>query len=284
MKQHRILALLLLVCQSLFGQWNPNTFINLEVSTLPVADLQTVITSAGKTWVAFYHANGGNYDMRAQLLDVDGTKLLGPDGILVDNQPSGTATFVYSICKDANDNLVIAYQDQRSGSQQAVVYKISQTGAPLWSSTGVVLGAGLAPYPAVLSNGETVISWNESGSNTLRLQKLSTTGVPQWSTPISVMVGTSTTTRGQIIPTLNGTFTLIFQRRSVGISTTLFAQRYDITRALAKGMLPIMVTIVHREVALIRGSKGSMQMEVCLMVSTALHLVRLAGVMTLINN
>jgi hypothetical protein len=229
MKQHRILALLLLVCQSLFGQWNPNTFINLEVSTLPVADLQTVITSAGKTWVAFYHANGGNYDMRAQLLDVDGTKLLGPDGILVDNQPSGTATFVYSICKDANDNLVIAYQDQRSGSQQAVVYKISQTGAPLWSSTGVVLGAGLAPYPAVLSNGETVISWNESGSNTLRLQKLSTTGVPQWSTPISVMVGTSTTTRGQIIPTLNGTFTLIFQRRSVGISTTLFAQRYDNT-------------------------------------------------------
>ena len=220
-------ALLLLICQQLSGQWNPNTLINVEVSTLPVADLQTVITSTGKTWVAFYHANGGNYDMRAQLLDVDGTKLLGPDGILVDNQPSGTATFVYSICKDANDNLVIAYQDQRSGSQQAVAYKISQTGAHLWSSTGVILGAGLAPYPAVLSNGETVIAWNESGSNTLRLQKLNSTGIPQWSTPPSVMVGTSTTTRGQIIPTLNGTFTLVFQRRSFGISTTLFAQRYD---------------------------------------------------------
>lgn len=226
MKRNRFLAVLLLLCQQLLGQWNPNTSINLEVSTLPVADLQTVITSTGKTWVAFYHANSGNYDMRAQLLDVDGTKLLGPDGMLVDNQPSGTATFVFSICKDASDNLVIAYQDQRSGSQQAVAYKISQSGAHLWSSTGVILGAGLAPYPAALSNGETVISWNESGSNTLKLQKLSAAGTPQWSTPVSVMVGTSTTTRGQIIPTLNGTFTLVFQRRSVGISTTLFAQRY----------------------------------------------------------
>jgi len=227
MKKIYPITFLLLFTQQLLAQWNPNTSVNLEVASLPVSDLQTVITSTGKTWVAFYHANAGNYDMRAQLLDADGTKLLGPDGILVDNQPSGTATFVYSICKDANDNLVIAYQDQRSGTQQAVAYKISQTGTHLWNSTGVVLGPGLAPYPSVLSTGETVIAWNESSSNTLRLQKLSSSGTPVWSTPISVLVGTSTTTRGQIIPTLNGTFTLVFQRRGVGISTTLYAQRYD---------------------------------------------------------
>jgi len=108
MKQLRLLAASLLLCQPLLAQWNPNTSVNLEVSTLPVADLQTVITSTGKTWVAFYHANAGSYDMRAQLLDGDGTKLLGPDGMLVDNQPSGSSTAVYSICKDASDNLVIA--------------------------------------------------------------------------------------------------------------------------------------------------------------------------------
>jgi len=227
MKISRLLPLFLLVCQQLLAQWNPNTSVNLEVSTLPVSDLQTVITSTGKTWVAFYHANGGNYDMRAQLLDVDGTKLLGPDGVLVDNQPSGSATFVYSICLDASDNLIVAYQDQRNGSLQSVAYKMSQNGTHLWSPTGVILGAGLAPYPAVLSTGETVISWNESSSNTLKLQKISTAGAPVWTTPVSVMVGTATTTRGQIIPNLNGAFTLVFQRRSFGISTTLFAQRYD---------------------------------------------------------
>jgi hypothetical protein len=227
MRLFRLFVLFMLVCQQLFAQWNPNTSVNLEVSSLPVSDLQTVITSTGKTWVAYYHANSGNYDMRAQLLDVDGTKLLGPDGVLVDNQSSGTATFVFNICKDANDNLVIAYQDQRSGSLQSVVYKLSQNGTHLWSSSGVVLGAGLAPFPAVLSNGETIVAWNESAGNTLRLQKINTAGTTVWGTPPSVMVGTSTTTRGQIIPTTNGTFTLIFQRRGVGISTTLFAQRYD---------------------------------------------------------
>lgn len=229
MKTLRLLLLSLLACQQIFAQWNPNTFVNLDISTLPVADLQTVITSTGKTWVAYYHANSGNYDMRAQLLDVDGTKLLGPDGVLVDNQPSGTAVFVFNICIDASDNLIIGYQDQRSGTLQSVLYKIAQNGTHLWSSSGIILGAGLAPFPAVLSNGETVAAWNEAASNTLRLQKINAAGSPVWSTPISVMVGTSTTTRGQIIPTLNGTFTMVFQRRSVGISTTLFAQRYDNT-------------------------------------------------------
>jgi hypothetical protein len=222
-----LIAICLLLCQQVSAQWNPNTSINLEVSTLPVADLQTVITSTGKTWVAYYHASSGNYNMRAQLLDVDGTKLLGPDGMLVDNQPSGSATFVFSICKDASDNLVIAYQDQRSGANQTVAYKISQTGSHLWSSSGVILGAGLAPYPAVLSTGETVVAWNESASNTLKMQKISAAGATIWSTPVTVLVGTATTTRGQIIPTTNGSFTLVFQRRSFGIATTLYAQRYD---------------------------------------------------------
>ena len=107
------------------GQWNPNTSVNLEVATLPIMDMQSLTTSTGRTWVAYYHNNNGNYDMRAQLLDVDGTKLLGPDGMLVDNQPSGSATFVFNICKDASDNLIIAYQDQRSGGLNAVVYKVS---------------------------------------------------------------------------------------------------------------------------------------------------------------
>src|SRR4051812_8739032 len=107
------------------SQWNSNTSVNLEVAGLPMADMQSLTTSTGKTWIAFYHQNAGNYDMRAQLLDADGNKLLGPNGMLVDNKPSGSATFVFNICKDAADNLIIAYQDARTGSNSAVVYKIS---------------------------------------------------------------------------------------------------------------------------------------------------------------
>jgi hypothetical protein len=213
---------------TIFGnaQWNSNTSVNLQVSSLPMSDMQSLTTSTGRTWIAFYHENNGNYDMRAQLLDVDGTKLLGADGMLVDNKPSGTATFVFNICKDADDNLIVAYQDQRSGQLAAVAYKVSQTGTHLWSSSGVVIGPGLAPYPAVLSTGETVVAWIESTTNTLQIQKIATNGTLAWSTPVSVLVGTSLTTRGQLVPNLNGAFTMIFQRRGFGISTTLYAQRY----------------------------------------------------------
>ncbi|MEY5033876.1 MAG: hypothetical protein RL447_254, partial [Bacteroidota bacterium] len=126
MRKLTLLTTLILSGFFCLGQWNPNTSVNLEVATVPVMDMQSLTTTSGKTWVAFYHNNNGNYDMRAQLLDTDGTKLLGPDGMLVDNKPSGSATFVFNICKDANDNLVVAYQDQRSGNMSAVAYKISQ--------------------------------------------------------------------------------------------------------------------------------------------------------------
>jgi hypothetical protein len=97
----------------------------------------------------------------------------------------------------------------------------------LWSSNGVIPGQGLAPYPAVLSNGETVVAWIEFTTNTLQVQKISSAGTLAWTTPVTVQVGTSNTTRGQVVPNLNGSFTLVFQRRGFGIATTPYAQRYN---------------------------------------------------------
>lgn len=210
-----------------WAQWNTNTFVNLEISGLPTADMQSVPTTDGKTWVAFYHENTGNYDMRAQLIDANGNKLLGPNGMLVSNQTSGSAIFVFNVCVDAANNLIIGCSDERSGPDQAVLYKISQAGTHLWSSNGVILGQGLAPYPAVLTNGETVACWNESNSNTLKIQKITTGGATAWATPVTVMVGSSTTTRGQIVANLNDKFTMVYQKNAGGISTNLYAQMYS---------------------------------------------------------
>ena len=80
----------MLLCSGLASaQWNTNTSVNMLISGLPTADLQSVPTSDGKTWIAYYHENSGNYDMRAQLIDADGYKLLGADGVLVSNLASG---------------------------------------------------------------------------------------------------------------------------------------------------------------------------------------------------
>ncbi len=220
-------TLLTVLTSNIYAQWNTNTSVNLQISSLVTADMQSASTTDGKMWVAFYNQNGGNYDMRAQLIDADGNKLLGPDGILVSNQTSGSATYVFNACVDGSNNLIVSMQDQRSGTLQAVLYKISQTGTHLWGSNGIILGEGLAPYSAVLTNGEVVSAWNESSSNTLNIQKITTSGTLAWTTPVAVTVGPTTTTRGQLIANLGNKFTMVYQKRGVGISTTLYAQHFD---------------------------------------------------------
>jgi hypothetical protein len=221
------LVLMVTIPSRLMAQWNTNTFVNLPISNLLTADMQAVSTTDGKTWIAFYHENSGNYDMRAQLIDEDGYKLLGPDGVLVSNQSSGTATFVFNAAVDASNNLIIGCQDERTGTMQAVLYKISQAGTHLWSPNGVILGAGMVPYPATLSNGETAVCWNDDASSSLKLQKITNAGSLAWATPVTLMVGSSTVTRGQIVGNLNEKFTIVYQKYAGGISTNLYAQMFS---------------------------------------------------------
>jgi len=211
----------------LHAQWNPNTSENIEISGLTIADMQSVATSDAKTWVAFYQQNGSNYDMRAQLFDADGYKLLGDDGVLVSDKPSGSAIYVFNVCVDESNNLIIACQDERLGPDIAVVYKISQSGTHLWAPDGIILGPGLAPYPALLTNSEVVVAWISSTSNTLQIQKITTGGTLAWTTPVTVNVGSSKTTRGQLIANLDGKFSMVYQKQGYGVATTLYAQHFD---------------------------------------------------------
>src|ERR1051326_4387156 len=94
---------------SVNAQWS-NTFNNTPVAKINSSDIQTANTNDGRTWIAFYSQRGSNYDMRAQLLDVNGNRLLGDSGVLVSNKKSGTATFVFNVCVDGNNNFIIAFQ------------------------------------------------------------------------------------------------------------------------------------------------------------------------------
>jgi len=220
-----LFALIVMLPGTTNAQWNDNTYINEQISTLTVADMQTASTSDGKTWIAYYAQVGNNYNMMAQLIDANGYKLLGTDGVVVDSHTSGSATYVFNVCVDASNNLIIGMQDERTGSDQAITYKISEAGTQQWGADGIILGLGLAPYPAVLSNGEVVIAWIESNSSTLNLQKITTGGATAWATPISIMVGSSLTTRGQIVGCTAGKFTVVYQKG--GMYTTLYAQMFS---------------------------------------------------------
>jgi hypothetical protein len=177
------------------------------------------------------------------LLDADGNKLLGPDGLAVTTQASGSATFVFNVCMDKNNNLIIAHQVEIAGTPTTVLCKVNMDGSLPWGD-GVVLGAGLAPYPALLTTGELSVAWINWNTNTLNMQKISPSGTPVWASPVIVKVGTTNTTRGQIVANPGGYFTMVFQKKGTGNSSTIFAQRYD-NDGLPQWTAPVQISLIY---------------------------------------
>ena len=210
----------------LFAQWNDDTNINTDVAGVNSADISTTATSDGKTWIAFYSQNGSNYDMRAQLLDVNGNKLLGDNGMLVSSRKSGSATYVFNTCVDKDNNLIIAFQYQKTLSTLVcVAYKINEAGQQLWGN-GVDLGAGLSPYPTVLSNNDVAIAWtNNSKINYL---VVNSDGTISWSAAKEISGGTKSVTRPQLVSFTNNNFGIVYQYVDAGFfGSHLYEQKFD---------------------------------------------------------
>jgi len=228
MKKLLGILLLPLCVQSGFAQWNNNPAVNLQISGLEASDMHSVRTPDGKTWIAYYAQMGSQYQMYAQLLDTSGAKLLGANGVPVDTFSSGSATFVFNICTDKTGNLIIGLQDQRTGAGMTTVgYRIDQSGTSLWAGdTGVVLGSGYSPYPVLLASGDVVFAWS-GNDNKVNLEKVSPSGSLLWASPIAVASSAGKTTRGQLVPMSDSGFVMVFQVFNFGISSKIYAQRFD---------------------------------------------------------
>ena len=219
-----------LLCTSLFlvnAQWSNNTNLNTLVAGKDASDIQTVNTSDGRTWIAFYSNTGNNYDMRAQLLDANGNRMFGDSGVVVSNKKSGSATFVFNVCVDNDNNFIIAFQVAKGSAYECVMQKVGLSGQLLWGSSGIDLGAGLSPYPATLSTNEIAVAWNNNGK--INYQKVSTTGVAAWPSP-KIFGGNSThiVSRAQVVANTNGKFSMVYQDQfSPPFYTNLFEQKFD---------------------------------------------------------
>lgn len=228
MKKIYFSVLLMIAALAAESQFINNTSVNTMVANLDASDIQTASTNDGRTWIAFYSQNGSNYDMRAQLLSVTGQRKFGDSAILVSTKKSGSATFVFNVCVDKDNNFIIAYQVLKGSSYECVIQKISTEGNLLWGKNGVDLGGGLSPYPVTLSTDEIAVAWNDN-NNKIEYQKLSTDGVAAWSTPkVFSGTGTHAVTRAQLVAGTWGRFGMVYQDQfSFPFYTHLFAQRFD---------------------------------------------------------
>lgn len=226
----------MLAClENLPAQWTTNTLVNTEASNTSTSVCKTMSTSDGKTWMAYYkNVPAPNYfEMRAQLLDKDGVKLLGPEGVLVNNAQHSSFTTVNSAIVDAGDNLIIAFSTTVTPN---VVYvnKISTAGTQVWSSAGTSITNALNPKLGVLSNGDVIVSWiPQSGATTNRtfMQRLAAgTGAQLWPSPVSVEPANPAhrTVCGHIMTLSGNDFIHVFHNRTgtAGLNSTLWAQRY----------------------------------------------------------
>lgn len=175
------------------AQWNSNPAQNLAVrDATGIAEVTPRISPApnGGTWLAWFESVATtNYQMRLQLLDVNGRPQLGTAGLLVSNQPQASALYRYDLKTDNLGNAVLAFQDTRTGRSQCVAYKISPNGTQLWGANGIALldpdaTSSLSPTIGFTFGDNVVIAWNSSGAATtahaskwVAFQKLSPTGL-----------------------------------------------------------------------------------------------------------
>lgn len=183
--------------------------------------------SDGKTYVVFWKvvAPPTNYELRMQVLDTDGNQMLGADGALVSNTiPMSTFTVIWNIFIDANDNLYIGATGT-GGGDPAFAYKLDSGGNHLWGTDGINVGAGFAVTILPLSSDEAIVSWFPGGSSIM--QKYDASGTAVWGSTQSIINGGNDTVPANIYELSGGDFTLVFHSLLGGISSNLFAQRYD---------------------------------------------------------
>lgn len=213
------------------AQWQADTAVNTLAASTITVDTQSISTSDGQTYVAFYKRVDPpvNYEMRLQLLNANGEKQFGDEGILVSNTiPMSTYTFIWRLYKDKNNNVYIALTSTGAGNN-GYVFKYNTAGESLWEG-GINLGTGLVPAVLPLSTGEVLISWWPGTKG--MIQRYTAEGAPVWSTPIEVVPAANYSTKGTIVADMfemaNGDFTATFHTKlSYQVNSLFYAQRYN---------------------------------------------------------
>jgi hypothetical protein len=216
------------------AQWTTDTAVNMLGADSMTKDAKSISTNDGRTYMVFYKQvlSPANYEMRVQLLNADGEKQFGPDGILVSNTiPMSTYTFIWRVYTDKFNNLYIALTSTGAGNN-GYVFKFNTAGESLWPG-GINVGTGLVPAVLPLSNTDVLISW-WPGSGKAKVQRYTEAGIAIWAAPIDVSPAANYSAKATIVADMfemeNGDFTAAFHTKLSYQPTSLFyAQRYSAT-------------------------------------------------------
>jgi len=225
------------------AQWTSdtlqNTLVRDSVGTNETTPLSATLSN-GSTYISWFESYNGNYQLRMQLLDVNGNKLWSDEGLIVDSNPQSSALYRYDLKVDHSDNAILAFQDMRTGSLNIVAYMIDQNGNPVWGNAGISLvedvpTQGLSPVIGVTAANDIIIAWNASASPAkwVSYQKISQAGTLVWGTvPKRIIDSTNVKkySRPSIVPAGANDFVMLYVQEtgSFPFTNAMFAQRYDV--------------------------------------------------------
>lgn len=151
-----------------YAQWNPNTDQNLFVVDTGNGYSFSTTTNDGKTFIGYWKqvAAPANYELWLQILDENGNKQLGTNGIMLSNTiPMTTYTAISKIVADSSNNVYLGVSG--TGTTKSVhVFKISPQGTSVWAN-GINIGEGFPPsiLPSGFADGSNVYYGYSSGQN-----------------------------------------------------------------------------------------------------------------------
>jgi hypothetical protein len=191
------LATLLCCAGSALAQWPADPASNLVLGAL--AGEQTtpkvLATSDGGAYVLWYDSASGNYDVRLQRLDADGTPLWATNGLLVSDHSMTSFITEWDFAVDAADHAIVVTNDTRSGEDWDIqAYRISPEGDFVWGADGLTLsdndGSDVGQQILVCSTGDVVVAWQYTPSDgniaRLMLERISPEGELQWEQALEI--------------------------------------------------------------------------------------------------
>lgn len=208
------------------AQWTDNVAENTLVAEGETSDVYAVGSGDGHTYVVFWNLVPAptNYELRLQVLDADGYGQLGPNGMVISDAISmSTFTFISRITTDDAGNLYVGVTG--TNDNNGYLFKLDVNGNHLWPANGVVIPGAFQITALPLQSGETIVCWNPSGTG--MMQKYDASGAPIWDSPMPLSAGSGNSSPENLFELSNGDFVAIYHTYNFGISSTLYAQRFD---------------------------------------------------------
>lgn len=175
------------------AQWSTDPLVTLSAADGPGPQVQPklVATPGGGFYLSWFDSSTGGYDVRLQRLSAGGVEQWPHNGVLVADR-SYSSTQDYGLAVDTAGNALLAFRDDRGGTDEITATVVTPVGLQPWGAAGIQVSAAAgafvaSPRIAGTTDGRVVVAWTEDAD--VKIVKLDAAGAIFWPTVITLTPG-----------------------------------------------------------------------------------------------